>query len=182
MSKIINVPLTEDVALCQGKQITFKAPCDCDGVTGIEIKDINYKLVNTAGDQVDDTNAFTKDALVTVVLDIEATEKKAYIQNGASSGSIFFKTIESDSWEEDEDTGLQKQFVAIDKIHETNNVIVSHSSKSIDTDGYDLFMAEDDEYLNYITNGYARTCNGGINFYVFGEVNTMPIPIVVKVI
>ena len=37
------------------------------------------------------------------------------------------------------------------------------------------------QYLTCITNGYAETHDGGITFYIFGDANTVSIPIVVEV-
>lgn len=184
MLKIITVPLPSGVELCNGKQITFEAPCSCEGVTGIKIGNTTFNLYDTSGYPVDNRDVFVQGALVSVIID--TVNSNAYIQSGLSSGGTYYAIIQpgisNSSWIEDTTTGIKTQYVKIDRIREKNNVLINHSSENIDTGGYQLFISEEDEYVSYITNGYAKPCDGGINFYIFGEANTIPIPIVVKVI
>lgn len=83
MSKItLTLPEFEQVKT--GKQITFKTPCDCTGVTHIVIKGISYKLVDVCGNEIVSlSNVFSKDSMITVILDIEAC--KAFIQSTSNA-------------------------------------------------------------------------------------------------
>lgn len=179
MSKIITIPLPEDEVICRGKQITFAAPCGCDEVTGIEIDGTTFELRNTAGEFVYDKNAFVAGSLVTVILD--TVNNKAYVQGSNSNCTLYKRTIKANEWIE-ESSGIKKQHVQIEGIYETNNVFIKHDAESIDVSGRDLFIQEEEEYINYIANGYAKTCNGGIDFYIFDEPNTIDVPIVVKIL
>lgn len=82
MSKIkITLPQCESIV--NGKPITFKAPCNCEGVTAIVVGNKEFSLVNAAGVNISAIgNAFVKDAMVTVILDTDT--EKAYIQNAAA--------------------------------------------------------------------------------------------------
>ena len=46
----ITVTLPEGTTLSQGKQISFTAPCDSTGVTGIIINNVTYTLLKANGD------------------------------------------------------------------------------------------------------------------------------------
>lgn len=86
------------------------------------------------------------------------------------------------SWTEDENTGVKSQSVAISGILATQTAKVDHAyTGDGSSDSYTTFVEAENQYLNYITNGYAETYNGGIKFYIFGDANTVAIPIVVEV-
>ncbi len=66
-----------------GKQISFKAPCDCSSVECLQIDGVDYIIVDALGRQVTGTTGggvWAAGAKVSVILDCE--EKKAYLQNG----------------------------------------------------------------------------------------------------
>ena len=46
---------------------------------------------------------------------------------------------------------------------------------------YAAFVEAENQFLDCITNGIAETVAGGIKFTIFGEANTVEIPIVVEV-
>ena len=69
-----------------GKQVTFKAPCDCSIVECIEIDGVDYTVVDTMGNVVTGSPAggtWSAGAKVSVILDVD--DRKAYLLNGASS-------------------------------------------------------------------------------------------------
>lgn len=79
----IKLTLQEGESIVNGKQITFKTPCDCEGITAVTVGMEEFELVNAAGTNISTIgNAFVKDAMVTVVLDTDGG--KAYIQNPAA--------------------------------------------------------------------------------------------------
>ena len=88
----ITVTLPEGVTLFQGKQISFTAPCDSTGVTGIIINNVTYTLLKANGDSLE-TGVFISGALVSVLIDL--TNHKAYIQNAASIANIAHKATHS---------------------------------------------------------------------------------------
>lgn len=86
------------------------------------------------------------------------------------------------TWVEDENTGVKTQSVAIAGIKATNTATVDHVYTGAGTsDDYAAFVEAENQYLNCITNGYAETYNGGIKFTIFGDANTVAIPIVAEV-
>ena len=88
------------------------------------------------------------------------------------------------TWTEDSDTGVNYQTVAITGVTADNTAKVDHSSASIDgtSDGYAVFVEEENQYLTHITNGYAETVADGVKFVIFGDAPTISIPIVVEVV
>ena len=87
------------------------------------------------------------------------------------------------SWVEDEDTGVKSQFVAIEGVDTNNTASVDHvyiGDKS--SESFATFVEEENQFLTLITNGYAATVNGDITFHIFGETNTVTIPILVEVV
>ena len=98
-----------------------------------------------------------------------------------SAVSVYTATIGT-TWTENEDTGVKSQSVAITGVLAKHTAIVDHAYTGDGTsDGYAAFVEAENQYLDYITNGYAETYDGGINFYIFGDANTVNIPIVVEV-
>lgn len=78
MSKI-KLTLPNGETPVTGKQVTFTAPCDCSQVSCIQINDVDYSVLNTAGESVvGKATTWKSGSLVTVVLDVAG--KKAYLQ------------------------------------------------------------------------------------------------------
>lgn len=99
-------------------------------------------------------------------------------------GAQVYEVTIGTSWTENEDTGVKTQTVSISGVTASNTAKVDHSSASVDgtSDGYAKFVEEENQYLEFITNGYAETVAGGIKFTIFGDPNTVAIPIVVEVV
>lgn len=89
------------------------------------------------------------------------------------------------AWEEDSETGVKYQVVSVPELTgaDDEKAFVDHTDSSIDgtSDGYALFVEEENQYLEFITNGRAETVAGGIRFEIFGDANTIAIPIEVRV-
>lgn len=98
-----------------------------------------------------------------------------------SSVKTFTATIGT-TWTENEDTGVKSQSVPITGVLAKHTAKVDHAYTGSGTsDDYAAFVEAENQYLTYITNGYAETYDGGITFYIFGDANTVSIPIVVEV-
>lgn len=98
-----------------------------------------------------------------------------------SSVKTYTATIGT-TWVEDENTGVKTQSVAIAGVKAANTATVDHVYTGAGTsDDYAAFVEAENQYLNCITNGYAETYNGGIKFTIFGDANTVSIPIVAEV-
>ena len=98
-----------------------------------------------------------------------------------SAVSVYTATIGT-TWTENEDTGVKSQNVAISGVLAKQTAKVDHDYTGDGTsDGYAAFVEAENQYLTYITNGYAETYDGGITFYIFGDAPTVEIPIVVEV-
>ena len=98
-----------------------------------------------------------------------------------SAVKTFTATIGT-TWTENEDTGVKSQNVAIPGVLAKHTAKVDHAYTGSGTsDDYAAFVEAENQYLTYITNGYAETYNGGIKFTIFGDANTVSIPIVVEV-
>lgn len=98
-----------------------------------------------------------------------------------SSVKTYTATIGT-TWTEDSTTGVKTQSVAIPGVLSTHTATVDHAYTGGGTSlSYAAFVEAENQYLNCITNGYAETYNGGIKFTIFGDANTVSIPIVVVV-
>ena len=98
-----------------------------------------------------------------------------------SSVKTYTATIGT-TWTEDSTTGVKTQSVAIPGVLSTHTATVDHAYTGSGTsEGYAAFVEAENQYLTYITNGYAETYNGGVKFTIFGDANTVSIPIVVEV-
>ena len=98
-----------------------------------------------------------------------------------SSVKTFTATIGT-TWTDNADTGVKSQSVSIPGVLAKHTAKVDHAYTGDGTsDGYAAFVEAENQYLTYITNGYAETYDGGITFYIFGDANTVSIPIVVEV-
>lgn len=100
-----------------------------------------------------------------------------------SAVSVYAATIGT-IWTENTTTGVKTQTVPIIGVTAAQTATVDHSSASADgtADGYADFVEEENQYLTYITNGFAETVAGGIRFTIFGAANTVSIPITVEVV
>lgn len=105
------------------------------------------------------------------------------MNSGASSASSkTYTTTISTTWTEDSNTGVKTQNVAIPGVLASHTATVDHAYTGSGTsDDYAAFVEAENQYLTYITNGFAETYNGGIKFTIFGDANTVSIPIVVEV-
>ena len=98
-----------------------------------------------------------------------------------SSVKTYTATIGT-TWAEDENTGVKTQSVAIAGVTAQNTALVDHAYTGAGaSDDYAAFVEAENQYLNCITNGYAETYDGGIKFTIFGDANTVAIPIVAEV-
>ncbi len=86
------------------------------------------------------------------------------------------------TWTEDEDTDAKYQNVAISGVLASHTATIDHVYTGSGTsDDYAAFVEAENQYLTYITNGYAETYIGGVKFTIFGDAPTVEIPIVVEV-
>ena len=98
-----------------------------------------------------------------------------------SSVKTYTATIGT-TWVKDENTGVKTQSVSIAGVTAQNTALVDHVYTGAGTsDDYAAFVEAENQYLNCITNGFAETYNGGIKFTIFGDANTVAIPIVAEV-
>lgn len=98
-----------------------------------------------------------------------------------SSVKTYTATIGT-TWVEDENTGVKTQTVTISGVKASQTAKVDHAYTGSGTsDDYAAFVEAENQYLTHITNGYAETVAGGIKFTIFGDANTVSIPIVVEV-
>lgn len=112
------------------------------------------------------------------------------IMNSGASGAsskTYTATIGT-TWEDELDlmgrpTGAKTQTVLIDGINGDYTAFVDHNPP-IQIGRYNSFVEEENQFLTCITNGFAYTITnangtGGIQFTIFGDANTVSIPIIV---
>ena len=98
-----------------------------------------------------------------------------------STTKVFTGTITT-NWTENSATGVKTQTVGIAGITATNTAIVDHAGMDRTSTDYNSFVQAENQYLTCITNGYAETVANGIKFYIFGDANTVAIPIIVEAV
>lgn len=104
------------------------------------------------------------------------------LAENAGGADVYTATIGTE-WTEDSDTGVKYQTVSISGITASNTAKVDHYYNGDGTsDSYATFVEQQNQFLEYITNGYAETVAGGIKFVIFGDAPTVSIPIVVEVV
>ena len=109
-------------------------------------------------------------------------ELEALDQRPIGGGGATYTATIGTTWVEDENTGVKTQNVAIAGVTASQTAKVDHAYTGSGTsDDYAAFVEAENQYLTYITNGYAETVAGGIKFTIFGDANTVSIPIVVEV-
>lgn len=109
-------------------------------------------------------------------------ELEALDQRPIGGGGATYTATIGTTWTEDSNTGVKTQSVAIPGVLASHTATVDHAYTGSGTsDDYAAFVEAENQYLTYITNGYAETYDGGIKFTIFGDANTVSIPIVVEV-
>lgn len=83
MTLTLTLPMGE--FLYTGKQVTFKTPCESEGLTGLIVEGITYDIVNALGTPLV-ANSFDAGAMVSVIFDKET--KKAYVQNADTNAYL----------------------------------------------------------------------------------------------
>lgn len=165
---LINLSLPTGESPCNGKHISFSAPCSCEGVTGVKIGDTTYSLVNSAGlDYVSNGGRWVSGAYMTVMLDV--TNSKAYVVTehiDSNITSITTTTLFASNW---------------DSITKTYSFETDYPKAT-----YDLEIALD----STATSEQAEAFNGAqivgsatSNIVkAYGTVPTVDIPIIIKVV
>ena len=109
-------------------------------------------------------------------------ELEALDQRPIGGGGATYTATIGTTWAEDSNTGVKTQSVAIPGVLASQTATVDHVYTGSGTsDDYAAFVEAENQYLTYITNGYAETYDGGIKFTIFGDANTVAIPIVAEV-
>lgn len=109
-------------------------------------------------------------------------ELEALDQRPIGGGGATYTATIGTTWVEDSNTGVKTQSVAIPGVLASHTATVDHAYTGSGTsDDYAAFVEAENQYLTYITNGYAETYDGGIKFTIFGDANTVAIPIVAEV-
>ena len=79
MAKLITLS-TPEWGVSNGMELSFNAPCDCTGVTGISLDGVTYEIIDTSGNSLTScTNYFAQGAILTVIID--TVNKKATLLN-----------------------------------------------------------------------------------------------------
>lgn len=78
---IVKLTVPEDELICDGKQISFRAPCACTSLDSVQIGDSIYRVVDTRGIPITQATSqiFCEGAIISVLLD--KTSSLAYLQS-----------------------------------------------------------------------------------------------------
>ena len=83
MTLTLTLPLGEHIYT--GRQVTFEAPCESEGLTGLIVEGVTYGLVDAYGDTLV-SDSFEVGALVSVIFHVE--KQMAFVQNAVTSAFI----------------------------------------------------------------------------------------------
>lgn len=73
--------------LSDGKQVSFRAPCQCADITCLHINGVDYAIVDNIGNSLaGTTGVWVADTIVSVIID--ETNKKAVLQGGVSANYV----------------------------------------------------------------------------------------------
>lgn len=163
--------------ICPSKGLTFQ---DCEIVT---VKSVPADIDTRKYDYENGLFVPSEKGVPFGVATLDGAGKIPSGQLPEISSVKTFVSVIGTSWTENEDTGVKSQNVAIEGVTADNTAKVDHAYTGNGTSqAYAQFVEEENQYLTYITNGYAETYNGGITFYIFGDAPTVAIPIVVEVV
>lgn len=93
--------------------------------------------------------------------------------------------ITANTWSEDEATGAKYQVVPVEGLTGAEDEVAEVDVVNVHGDDtnekFGAYVEEQNQFLDFITNGDAKTVEGGIKFYIFGDANTVDIHIKVVV-
>lgn len=78
-------------AIYTGKQVTFRSPCNSEGLTGLIVNQVTYSLMSAVGAPLVG-NSFSEGALVSVVFNAETLE--AFVLNADTNAYLEFRLAE----------------------------------------------------------------------------------------
>ena len=111
-----------------------------------------------------------------------ASNAHADIRQAITNRVRTFRATISTTWTNTAAAGVKKQSVAISGVLESHTAKVDHDyTGNYSSASFEEYATADNQYVECIKNGFAKTYNGGIHFYIFGTPNTVEIPIVVEV-
>lgn len=158
--------------VCTGKMVSFVAPCDCSAITCLQINDVDYSIVDAAGEDVIKVGGvWVAGAMVTVVLN--TTSAKAYIQNPnhfAKRSVLTTAVIDANAW--NGGSAPYSQTIAIPAVKAASVVKIS-LPPSATVEHVKAFQG-----LNLQDGGQI---DGSIILRAFGTKNTINIPVNVTI-
>lgn len=146
--------------------------------------------VATSGSYNDLSNKPTIPSAVTVDSSLSSTSTNPVqnkvvntaLSNKQNKINLITATIGT-NWVEDSNTGIKTQTVSISGITaDVNAKVDNYYNGNGSSDSYSVFVEQQNQFLDCITNGFAETVAGGIKFTIFGDANTVNIPIIVEVV
>jgi len=113
-----------------------------------------------------------------------AEGEDGFIENKPTLTKTYTATLYASKWKElDDGTGVKYYPLTIgSKVTEdsTAKVDVRYTGDG-SSESYATFVEQQNQFLEYVTNGYGRTANLGMYLYIFGDAPTIDIPIVIEV-
>lgn len=152
-------------------------------------KTTNYGLTKPYVEEFYDVNVFNENF---DIIDEELKNRASLDETGKvlpeqlpeidSASLATYTAMIGTNWTEDEETGAKYQTVSVPEMTADSTAKVDTvNTHTRNSEGYALYVEEQNQYLEFITNGDAETVDGGIKFYIYGDANTVEIPIVIEV-
>jgi hypothetical protein len=151
------------------------------GESGSGTGDMTKSVYDPTGKAVD-VFKYANDAIGTHNVSTAAHSDIRQLIANKKGAQVYTATIGT-NWTEDSDTGVKTQTVSISGVTADSTAKIDHGrTVANNSDDLALYVEEENQYLTYVTNGYAETVSGGVKFTIFGDPNTVAIPIVVEVV
>jgi endonuclease YncB( thermonuclease family) len=136
------------------------------------------KGADGAAATINGVNALTLTAASPLALEQNGGTATLKLTGSLPNGVKVYTGSLGTSWTENDD-GTKSQTVSLPGVTADNTAQVDTYYNDGD---YADYVEAQNQFLEYITNGFAKTVAGGITFTIFGDANTVSIPIIVEVV
>ena len=185
--KLVRIDLNDappDITVLNQNWDKLDAKFNADGTistSALDIPSVATALKQSGGVGGGDSSEISYDNANTT---LEAdTVQEAITELSERKGAAVYTATIGTNWTENADTGVKTQDVAIAGILASHNAKVDTLFNGADSlEDYGVYVAAQNQYLDFITNGHGKTYDGFIRFTIYGDANTVNIPIIVEVV
>lgn len=102
---------------------------------------------------------------------------------GSGSSVTVLTSVIGTAWTENEEAGIKSQTISLPGVTVDSCAKVSaYCENGFDEESAELYAEQQNQFNDLICNGFAQTGADTLTFYIFGDANTVEIPIIVEVV